>query len=386
MISTISVNLRAGGTSPARGYTIMIGYGMDNRLGEAVLRVRLARRMNLPSGKIKGERPLRREKVAVITHPRIGRLYGKEIGRSLDKAGFSPILFQFPEGEQNKTIEQAAKIYDFLIENRFERSSTIIALGGGVVGDMTGFVAATFLRGISYIQCPTTVVGQVDASIGGKTGVDHPKGKNLIGAFHQPSLVFVDPSKLTTLSKREYVAGLAEIVKYGVIYDKELFSFMETHAEAILNRDKASLFHCIKRSVEIKAIVVEKDEKELGLRKILNYGHTFGHAIETLTGYKKYKHGEAVSIGMMAAANVAYGLGIAGEDMLLRQKALLTRLGLPTVFPELPSADIMTVLGSDKKVIAGDLYFVLPEQIGSVCVRKIEQKDLFKMLNGFCLD
>ncbi len=373
MVSNISLNLRERATCPARGYKVIVGYGIGPLLGEAVLKLRSAEGW-------KGE------KIAVITHPRIERLYGNEVRRSLNKAGFSPLFFQFPEGEKNKTLEQAGKMYDFLIQNKFERSSTLIALGGGVVGDMTGFVAATFLRGISYIQCPTTVVGQVDAAIGGKTGVDHPKGKNLIGAFHQPALVFVDPEKLATLQKREYVAGLAEIVKYGVIYDSELFSFMERYSDAILNRDKKSMLYCIKRSAEIKAEVVEKDEKELGIRKILNYGHTFGHAVETLTGYKKYKHGEAVSIGMVAAADLAYQLGIGSLELVERQKALLKGLGLPTRFPVVDSADLINVLESDKKVVGGEIHFVLPEKIGSVCVQKIKRTTLVETLKKICLN
>ena len=359
--STVSVNFSDGG-----GYKIIVGYGIGPLLGQSLEK--------------------RGHQVAVITHPRIARFYGGEVMGSLHQVGFSPLLFQFPEGEKHKTLEQASRIYNFLIQHRFERSSTLIALGGGVVGDMTGFVAATFLRGVSYVQCPTTVVAQVDAAIGGKTGVDHPKGKNLVGAFHQPTLVFVDPEKLATLPKREYVAGLAEIVKYGVIYDPQLFSFMESHAEAILNKEKKSLLHCIKRSVAIKAEVVEKDERELGLRKILNYGHTFGHAVETLTYYRKYKHGEAVSIGMMAAAKMAYCLGIVGADLVSRQQALLERFGLPTRFPKLASADIMGVLGLDKKVVAGDVHFVLPERVGFVRIQKIEQKSLFKIIDSVCLN
>jgi 3-dehydroquinate synthase len=350
----------------------MVGYGIGPLLGDAVLKVH--------SGESKGK------KIAVITHPRLERLYGNEVKESLCKAGFAPLFYKFPEGEKNKTLQQAEKIYDFLIQNKFERSSTLIAFGGGVVGDITGFVAATFLRGISYIQCPTTVVGQVDAAIGGKTGVDHSKGKNLIGAFHQPCLVFVDPEKLATLPKREYVAGLAEIVKYGVIYDPELFSFMERYSDAILNRDKKSMLYCIKRSVEIKAEVVEKDEKELGLRKILNYGHTFGHAVETLTGYKKYKHGEAVAIGMVAAASLAYQLGIVNVELVNRQKALLEVLGLPTRFPVLDSGDLMNLLESDKKVVGGEVHFVLPEKIGSVCVQKIKRNTLVETLKNICLN
>jgi 3-dehydroquinate synthase len=383
MISEIQVSLGN------RGYTVLIGAGISS-LGEAVLKVAgrdhaggKQRKQGLIVQRVS---KMRSEKVAVITHPRIARLYGDTACVSLKRAGFSPILYQFPEGEQNKTLEQVSRIYDFLIQNRFERSSRLVALGGGVVGDMVGFTAATFLRGISYIQCPTTVVSQVDAAIGGKTGVDHPLGKNLIGAFHQPSLVLADPSTLMTLPKREFVAGLAEVVKYGVIGDLELFSFMESNIDAILKRDKESLLYCIKRSVEMKAKIVSADEKEGGLRKVLNYGHTFGHAIETLTGYRAYKHGEAVSIGMVAAAKAACLLGIAPVEIVSRLKAVLERFGLPTNFPNLGSADIMKVLASDKKVISGEIYFVLPTMIGKVSVQKIERKKLVSILDNICLN
>ncbi|MEK7702446.1 MAG: 3-dehydroquinate synthase [Nitrospirota bacterium] len=359
------------------GYRVVIGGGI-NAFGDTIIQGREALGM-----KVRGTAS---EKVVVITHPRIGRLYGEYALSSLRRSGFDTFLYQFPEGEQNKTLEQVGRIYDFLIENRFERSSTLVALGGGVVGDMTGFAAATFLRGISYIQCPTTVVAQVDAAIGGKTGVDHPSGKNLIGAFHQPSLVFVDPSTLLTLPKREFVAGLAEVVKYGVIYDPAFFSFIEKHVDLILKRDEEKLLYCIKRSVEIKARVVSVDEKESGLRKILNFGHTFGHAVETLTGYRTYKHGEAVSIGMVAAARAAYHMGITKVDVVLRLKVLLGRLGLPTDFPKLCSVDIMRALALDKKVISGEIYFVLPERIGKVSVAPIGQKQLVSILSDIGLN
>jgi 3-dehydroquinate synthase len=325
-------------------------------------------------------------KVCVVTHPRIERLYGGAVMTSLMQAGFSPSLFRIPEGEQHKQLLQVERIYDHLILHRFERSSLLVALGGGVIGDMTGFAAATFLRGISFVQCPTTVVAQVDAAIGGKTGVDHPKGKNLIGAFHQPSLVFIDPTTLKTLPKREFVAGLAEIVKYGVIFDPKLFQFMEQHPDEILNRDEKSLLYCIKQSVAIKAAIVAKDEKESGLRKILNYGHTLGHAIETVTGYRQYKHGEAISIGMMAAATMAHRLGICSDDMVTRQARLLSRLGLPTRLQRLDQAEMIRVLALDKKVVGGNVHFVLPESIGSVCVQKVEEQSIVRALKELSLN
>jgi len=350
-----------------RGYDIVLGCQIGRLLGEEIKKVSRA------------------EQIGIVTHPRIGRLYGKEVVSGLERVGFSPTVFKIPEGEQHKTILQVGRIYDYLIRHRFERSSVLVALGGGVIGDMTGFAAATFLRGISYVQCPTTIVAQVDAAIGGKTGVDHPKGKNLIGAIHQPSLVVIDLDFLMTLSHREFVSGLAEVVKYGVIQDPKLFDFMGNNVDAILKRDRKSLTYCIKRSVEIKAAIVASDEKELGLRKILNYGHTFGHAIETVTGYQRYKHGEAVAMGMMAAAKMADLLGIGNHTLVSRQERLLAALGLPTQFPRLNPLSVMKVLYSDKKVVGGKVHFVLPEKIGSVSVQKIERDSIERVLRGLCL-
>jgi len=350
-----------------RGYDIVLGSQMIHLLGEEMRKVSSA------------------EKVMIVTHPRINRLYGNDVVARLKGVGFSPTVVQLPEGERHKTLSHVQRIYDGLIQKRFERSSLLVALGGGVVGDMTGFAAATFLRGISYVQCPTTVVAQIDAAIGGKTGVDHPKGKNLIGAIYQPSLVLIDPLLLATLPKREFIAGLAEIVKYGVILDKKLFYFMEKNVDAILAQEPSVLTYCMRRSAEIKAAVVGADERESGLRKILNYGHTFGHAIETVTGYRQYKHGEAVAIGMMAAARMSDRLGIGNRELIDRQERLLERLGLPTRFPRLNPVEIMKVLYTDKKVVGGKIHFVLPEKIGSVGVQKVERDSIEGILRDLCL-
>jgi len=355
-----------------RGYGIVIGHGITPCFGEWVKKV----------GGV-GESGAG-EKVGIVTHPRVMRLHGSEVIGSLKKAGFSPVLFFLPEGEQNKTLRAIDSLYDRLIKRRFERSSFLIAMGGGVIGDITGFAAATFLRGIRYIQYPTTVVAQVDAAIGGKTGVDHPKGKNLIGAFHQPLGVFIDSSVLRTLPKREFVAGLAEVVKYGVILDPKLFEFMEKNAKKILSGDEAAVLNCIKRSVADKAAVVEADEQESGLRKILNYGHTLGHAIETLTGYRQYKHGEAVSIGMMMAAQIANAVGIAKVDIVKRQQGLLQALGLPIRCPKLDPSAIINVMGLDKKVARGNIHFVLPERIGVVRVMGVQNRLLQGWVENFC--
>jgi 3-dehydroquinate synthase len=344
------------------GYDIVIGPGMLQHLGKYL--------RDLSVG----------EKVAIVTHPKIDRLYGAQVRKSLKDAGFSPVMIRLPDGERYKTLEGVGRIYDKLVAHRFERSATLIALGGGVVGDMTGFAAATFLRGISYVQCPTTVVAQVDASIGGKTGVDHPKGKNLIGAFHQPRLVCADPTVLSSLEKREYVAGIAEVIKYGVVFDRPFFGYLERHAEAILSLDPTRILYCIKKSAAIKAEIVEADERESGLRKILNYGHTIGHAIETLTGYRKYKHGEAVAIGMVAAARLASGRGIFQKRDVDRLVALLKAFRLPTEMPNLNPNNMLSVMERDKKVVGGEIFFVLPEKIGSVQVAPVNRKELKNFL------
>lgn len=339
-------------------YNIYIGEGEIDQLG-----------IKLKAMSFKGQ-------VAVITNPKIDKLYGSRVRKGLRKSGYRPLVIQIPAGERYKTLKQIGRIYDTLVSKHFERNDLLIALGGGVIGDMAGFAAATFLRGIPFVQCPTTVVAQVDASIGGKTGVDHPDGKNLIGAFHQPRFVSTDPSVLRTLPKREYVSGLAEVVKYGVIYDEGFFSYLEHNSRAIRNLDLEKVTYCIERSSEIKAEIVQLDERESGLRKILNYGHTIGHAVETLTGYRKVKHGEAVAMGMVAASRLALRLGLLQESDVYRQIALLKAFGLPTQLPVLDSGDILKVMAGDKKVMHGEIYFVLPKKIGSVVVMKVDKKTL----------
>ncbi|HZR46152.1 MAG TPA: 3-dehydroquinate synthase, partial [Candidatus Manganitrophaceae bacterium] len=291
-----------------------------------------------------------------------------------------PLMIRIPDGEKYKTLQQVNRIYDRLIQHRFERSSTLVALGGGVIGDITGFAAATFLRGVSYVQCPTTIVAQVDASIGGKTGVDHSQGKNLIGAFHQPRLVCADPEVLTTLPRREFAAGLAEVVKYGVILDRSFFKYLEEHSAAILSMDRKHVLYCVEKSAALKAKVVQSDERESGLRKILNYGHTLGHAVETLTGYRTYKHGEAVAIGMAAAARLSYFLGLSSWEEVQRQTLLLRAFGLPTTLPKIDLGSILEVIRRDKKVVGGAIYFILPAAIGKVQIQKVEEKTLIRFL------
>lgn len=309
-----------------------------------------------------------RGRVAMVSNPKVDRLYGKRLREGARRAGLSTIRMVVPDGERYKTLQTVKRLYDGLIAHRTERSTFLLALGGGVIGDLAGFTAATYLRGIPLVQVPTSLVAQVDASIGGKTGVDHPKGKNLVGSFYQPRLVAIDPDLLTTLSDREYRAGLSEVVKYGVIADSEFFAFLEKSADRVAARDPDALFHLVRRCCEIKAHVVQADERESGQRRILNFGHSLGHVLETLGGYKTYLHGEAVAIGMVAAARMAVLMGMFGAAESDRLASLLRRFGLEVSLPKLKVKDILKVLMLDKKVSGGKIHLVLPEKIGLVRV------------------
>ncbi len=310
----------------------------------------------------------RESKCAIITNPIIDKLYGNRLKDRLEIANFSVITIEIPDGENYKTLDTASFLYDELINNSFDRQSFIVALGGGVVGDLAGFVAATYLRGVPLIQVPTSLIAQVDSSVGGKVGVNHPLGKNMIGAFYQPQLVWIDSATLRTLNSREITSGLAEIIKYGMIMDEEFFAFLEKNLSKIMQLDKDVLDEVITKSCEIKAKIVEKDEKEQGLRAILNYGHTCGHAFESLSGYTVYKHGEAISIGMACAADLSYRLGILNKDDLIRQNNLLKMAGLPTTINGLDVPKIIERLYLDKKVKNGKIRFILPESIGKVFI------------------
>jgi len=347
--SPTAVSVTAGQTK----YDVEIGWETLPRLGERLASLG------------------RSGRVGVITNPRVGALYAGSVMRNLRAAGFQSFLVTIPDGERYKTLRSASRVYDELVGRRFERGDTILALGGGVIGDLAGFVAATYLRGVAYLQVPTTVVAQVDSSVGGKTGVDHPQGKNLIGAFHHPILVYSDVSTLSTLPRRELVAGLAEVVKYGVIADASFFSYVEDHAEAILGGVPDVLTEVVRRSVVIKADIVKQDEREAGLRKILNYGHTVGHVVETCTGYAQYRHGEAVAIGMDFAARLAQDLGMCDGNLVRRQRGLLERLGLPCALPLIRPSRAIRSMSLDKKVRQGRIHFVLPQGLGRVKVEPV---------------
>jgi 3-dehydroquinate synthase len=313
------------------------------------------------------------QRVAVISNPTIDALYGERLTCALEQEGFSVLRFNVPDGEEYKNLTVLNTIYDFLIGQSFDRGCGIIALGGGVVGDMAGFAAATLLRGVPFVQIPTTILSQVDSSVGGKTAVNHPLGKNLIGAFYQPQLVLIDIETLQTLPKREVAAGLAEVVKYGVIRDYEFFCWLEEHAAELKTLEPEALVHAIITSCRVKADVVAADEREGSLRAILNYGHTFGHAIEHLAGYGRWKHGEAVAVGMHVAAKISAAQHLCSQDDVVRIAALLENLDLPTEPPEEFSfEEYVVAMQRDKKIKQGTLTLVLNRGIGEVVLQKVE--------------
>ena len=333
-----------------RTYVIKVGGGLLSRFGTECAQLKLGQRC------------------AVITDSNVGKKFAKAAVKSLFASGFQPVLITVPAGEISKRLAMVEKCYDQLAAHRLERKSFIVALGGGVVGDLAGFVAATYLRGIPFVQVPTTLLAQVDSSVGGKTGVNLKAGKNLAGSFYQPQIVLCDLDTLRTLPKREYISGLAEVIKYGIIYDAILFAQIERNLPKLLQRDAATLRTVVARCCEIKADVVGQDETESGLRAILNFGHTIGHAIENSSGYGKFLHGEAIAIGQVAAARLSHQiLGLPSGDVE-RIKNLFERAGLP-VKVNLDSArrkKLFAAMRLDKKVSRGEIKFVLAEKIGRV--------------------
>ncbi|MBF0212078.1 MAG: 3-dehydroquinate synthase [Magnetococcales bacterium] len=334
-----------------RSYDILIGSGILAGLGSAL------------QSRFRGRR------IAVVSNETVAPLYLAQTRDALEGAGFRVTEIILPDGESHKNWITLQRIFDGLIENRFERGDALLALGGGVIGDMTGFAAACHQRGVPFVQVPTTLLAQVDASVGGKTGINHPLGKNLIGAFHQPCLVLMDVETLHTLPKRERLAGLAEVIKYGVIWDRELFTLLETRLEAILTGEATLMVELLTRCCAIKAEIVAQDEREHGTRALLNFGHTFGHAIESLTGYDRWLHGEAVAAGMVVAGDLAARLGLCPPEEAEQVRALIERAGLPTRLPAYPVEAYLEAMTHDKKVSAGKIRFVLPERLGRAVVR-----------------
>jgi len=304
--------------------------------------------------------------VLLVSNPVVYNYYGRELKEKLVQQGFQVVVYLVPDGEEYKTWQQAGEILTVLLEAGFNRDAVVVALGGGVIGDLAGFAAGVYQRGIDLVQLPTTLLAQVDSSVGGKVAVNHPLGKNMIGVFHQPLGVWTDVLTLKTLPDREWTAGLAEVIKYGVIWDESFFAFLEKNIAQIKNRDLDVARRLIFRSCQIKAEIVAQDEKELGLRAILNFGHTMGHALEKVTAYRVYRHGEAVAIGMAWAVKMAVHLEICSKEVEERLKAVLTGLGLPVSLPEINREDVLRTLYLDKKVRERELVFVLPRKIGRV--------------------
>jgi 3-dehydroquinate synthase len=347
MIERLHLDLRR---TVDESYDILIGYGL---LEHIPVDLKIS-----PLG----------NKYAIITDSEIRDLYGRKLLEKLEGEGIKACLIDFPAGEESKNLDMVSYLVRRLLENRIDRKSAVIALGGGVVGDISGFTASIFMRGVPYIQVPTTLMAQVDSSIGGKTAVDTGEGKNIIGAFYQPKRVYVDPLLLKTLPEKEFISGLSEVVKYGVIYDQSLFEYLEENSDKIKNREGDTLLHIVKASCRIKKEIVEEDPREENKRAILNYGHTPAHAIEKISGYKCL-HGEAVSVGMRISGGISVKKGFWNEDEWNRQNRLLESLGLPLKMDlEINIDDLIEAFYYDKKAEGGVIMFVLPRKIGEMAL------------------
>ena len=365
--SNIDEDIACEVKTATQSYPVFVGYGLLDKLGEKIKQTGL-------SGV-----------VTIISDETVFSLYGSKVEGILKNAGFTVNSFIVPPGEETKNIDSAIKIYDFLVEHRVERDDILIALGGGMVGDLAGFVAATFLRGMPWIQVPTSLVAMVDASIGGKVGVNHPQGKNLIGSFYQPSFVLVDVQTLTTLPQRELTSGWAEVIKYGLILDKSFFEFLESNADRLVKLESSVVSKAIAYSAAIKAQVVSEDEKERSKRIILNYGHTIAHGLEAATQYKHFLHGEAVAIGMMGAAKLSQRLGLLSSTIVERQQSLLQKFGLPTRCKlrarSEAISDVTKAMEFDKKIRGKAIRWVFLEDVGKTrIVTDVPQRDVLAIL------
>jgi shikimate kinase/3-dehydroquinate synthase len=351
------------------GYDTIVDWGGLERLAVYL------KRLNVPN------------RVFLIMDSNLQQFYASSVLRQLTMAGFEAHIYTIPAGEASKSQQQLNALYDWLIERRAERGEVLIALGGGVVGDLVGFAAATYLRGVPLVQVPTSLLSQVDAAIGGKTGINHPRGKNLIGAFYHPRLVLADPATLLTLPPRERTEGWAEVVKYGIILDAELFAQLEAHAPILrdfTHPPAALLCQIIARCIALKVAVIEEDEREQGRRAILNYGHTIGHAIENVAGYGQWLHGEAVSLGMVVAATLAQQAGMITAEEVTRQNALLAALGLPTTYHgSLSVQALLSAVQLDKKVTSKRVRWIMPRRIGEVTITPLPDELVERVVTTF---
>ena len=345
-----------------RSYLILIKNNLLNEAGEIIFSCNVGKN------------------AVVITNTTVGALYLAPLLKSLEEALFHVDVITIPDGEQYKTLFWMEQIYDQLLSFDLDRNSPVIALGGGVIGDMAGYAAATYLRGLPLVQIPTTLLAQVDSSVGGKTGVNLPQGKNMVGAFYQPRTVLIDPLVLRTLDARELRSGLAEVIKYSIIKDQEFFSSLQTNIDTALKLEQSVLPAIIKTCCAIKADITSQDEREGGIRALLNFGHTIGHAIETLTNYSQYRHGEAVSIGMAAAAKLSTAWGYASADACIQLITLLEAAGLPTRLPEFPASEYLQAIQKDKKRAGSSIRMVLMKRIGEVFIQEVPPEKLLSML------
>ncbi len=325
---------------------------------------------------------LKGQLTAVVTNETVAPLYAQSVIQALESLGQKVRLIVLPDGEEFKTWEVLQKIFDGLLESSADRKATLVALGGGVIGDMTGFAAACYMRGIRFIQVPTTLLSQVDSSVGGKTGINHPLGKNMIGAFYQPQAVIADLNTLKTLPAEELAAGLAEVIKHGAIADSNFLDWIEKNQTALNACDPAAMEFAVKRSCEIKSQVVAQDEKEGGIRAILNFGHTFGHAIEAGMGYGEWLHGQAVGCGMVMAADLSVRLGLLKQDEALRLKKIIEALHLPTVPPQLGVARYMELMSVDKKAEGGEVRYILLDGLGRSKIQAVEDRYVIETLQA----
>ncbi|WP_370661334.1 bifunctional shikimate kinase/3-dehydroquinate synthase AroKB [Massilia terrae] len=345
----------------SRSYPIVIGRGVLDDAG-------------LLQQHIKGS------KVAIVTNTTVAPLYLERVAAPLRAAGREVVEIVLPDGEEYKNWESLNLVYDALLANKCDRKTTLVALGGGVIGDMTGFAAATYMRGVPFVQLPTTLLAQVDSSVGGKTGINHPRGKNMIGAFYQPLAVLADTATLDTLPSRELSAGLAEVIKHGAILDADFFDWIEQNIGSLVARDEDALAHAVARSCEIKADVVRKDEREGGLRAVLNFGHTFGHAIEAGMGYGNWLHGEAVGCGMVMAADLSQRLGYIDAHTVQRVRALAQAAGLPVAAPDLGAERWIELMEVDKKNEGGAIKFILLKPLGAPVITSVPHETLLATL------
>ncbi|MCX5885632.1 MAG: 3-dehydroquinate synthase [Proteobacteria bacterium] len=346
-----------------RSYSVCIGAGILKELGRLLRTFKFSRR------------------AAVITYPPVESQFLNPVRDSLERERFSVVCLNLPAGEETKSLKTVEDIYHQLTSFRMDRASLLVALGGGVIGDITGFVASTYLRGVPYIQIPTTLLAQVDSSVGGKTGVNLEEGKNLVGTFYQPRLILIDTECLKTLNQRDFVSGIAEVIKYGIIKDRYLFSYLQENYKKVLSLHSPSLARVIRSSCHIKGRIVEKDEQEKGIRSILNFGHTIGHALETVTGYRQYSHGEAVAMGMVATSLISLRLGICNKQTHEDIMDLIRKTGLPSALPDRYTPDdYVQLIKLDKKVRSEKIRFIAVERIGRVRIIEIEPEELVKYL------